>query len=83
MTLMKEPFENIMWKGENAGNQHFLLFPCFLPFPKQFQFFSNINFVANALKLDQPTILLFCKELKPDIVSYESKKILIEYWNVE
>ena len=36
MTLLKEPFENIVGKGENAGNQHFLLCPqCFLPFPKQ------------------------------------------------
>ena len=34
-TLGKRPFENIMGKGENAGNQHFLLFPhCFLPIPK-------------------------------------------------
>ena len=33
-TLKKGPIENIMVKGENAGNQHFLLFPqCFLPFP--------------------------------------------------
>ena len=31
----KEPFENNIRKGENAGNQHFLLFPCFLPFPNQ------------------------------------------------
>ena len=23
----KKPFENIVEKGENAGNQHFLLFP--------------------------------------------------------
>ena len=30
-TLGKKPFENIIGKGENAGNQHFLLFPCFLP----------------------------------------------------
>ena len=30
-TLCQKPFENIMGKGENAGNQHFLLFPqCFL-----------------------------------------------------
>ena len=29
--LRKRPFENIVGKGENAGNQHFLLFPqCFL-----------------------------------------------------
>ena len=32
MTLRKNPFENTVGKGENAGNQHFLLFPqCFLP----------------------------------------------------
>ena len=31
--LIKSPFENIVGKGENAGNQHFLLFPqCFLPY---------------------------------------------------
>ena len=33
-TLRKRPFQNIERKGENAGNQHFLLFPqCFPPFP--------------------------------------------------
>ena len=32
MTLVKKLFENIVGKGENAGYQHFLLFPqCFLP----------------------------------------------------
>ena len=32
----KEAFENIVGKGENAGNQHFLLFPqFFIPFPNQ------------------------------------------------
>ena len=32
-TLYRKPFENIVGKGENAGNQHFLLFSqCFLPF---------------------------------------------------
>ena len=32
----KKPFENIVRKGENAGNQHFLLFPPrFLPIPKR------------------------------------------------
>ena len=35
-TLRKKPFENIVEKGENAGNQHFLLFPqCFLPYQRQ------------------------------------------------
>ena len=39
-TLKKETFEN-MSKGENAGNQHFLLFPlCLLPFPKQISNFQ-------------------------------------------
>ena len=41
-TLRKKPFENMMGKGENAGNQHFFLFPqCFLPFPKEF--FSHVR----------------------------------------
>ena len=32
----EKTFKNIEGKGENAGNQHFLLFPqCFLPFRKQ------------------------------------------------
>ena len=30
MILGKEAFENIVGKGENAGNRHFLLFPLFL-----------------------------------------------------
>ena len=46
-TLKKEAFQNILGKGENAGNQHFLLFPkCFLPFPKQIHFLSEIHFVV-------------------------------------
>ena len=29
-------YENIARKGENAGNQHFILFPqCFLPYQRQ------------------------------------------------
>ena len=32
----KEALENIVGKGENAGNQHFLLFPqCFLLYKRQ------------------------------------------------
>ena len=32
----KKPFENIVGKGENAGNQHFLLFSqCFLTFQRK------------------------------------------------
>ena len=40
-TLREKAFENIVEKGENAGNQHFLLFPqCFLPFSKQISIFG-------------------------------------------
>ena len=40
-TLKMEPFENIMGKGENAGRQHFLLFPqYFLPIPKRILVFK-------------------------------------------
>ena len=36
MILKQRAFENIVGKGENAGNQHFLLIPqCFLPFSNQ------------------------------------------------
>ena len=44
-TLTKKPFENLVGKGENAGNQHFLLFlQCFLPFPKQFSIYQSLIF---------------------------------------
>ena len=34
ITHRKKPFENIIGNGENAGIQHFCLFPqCFLPYP--------------------------------------------------
>ena len=35
-TMKKKTFENIVGKEENAGNQHFLLFPsCFLHYQRQ------------------------------------------------
>ena len=34
-TLRKTPFENIVRKGENPGNQHFLLFPHNVLYPFQ------------------------------------------------
>ena len=40
MTLKMYPFENIVGKEENAGNQHFLLLQqCFLSFSKQISIF--------------------------------------------
>ena len=36
MTIRKKPFENILGKVENAGHQHFVLFPqCFLTYQRQ------------------------------------------------
>ena len=42
MTLEKKPFENILGKGENAGNQHFFLFPTMFPTLSK----TNFNFSA-------------------------------------
>ena len=39
-TITKKPFGNKVGKGENAGNQHFVLFPCFLPFPRTISVFQ-------------------------------------------
>ena len=43
--LGKRPFENIVGKGENADNQHFLLFPqFFLPYQRKIApFESQLN----------------------------------------
>ena len=54
MILRKKAFENIVGKGENADNQHFLLFPqCFLYLPKQFPIFeSQFTFFPTQKALD-------------------------------
>ena len=45
--LRKKPFENIVGKGENAGNHHFLLIPqYFLLFPQKSLFFSHNFYVV-------------------------------------
>ena len=42
-TVMNKAFENTVEKEENAGNQHFLLFPqCFQVYHKGNCHFSNI-----------------------------------------
>ena len=59
-----KPFENIVGKGENAGNQHFLLFPHFFSTRPQTNFICSITFIfssANAFDLDWCKILLFGK----------------------
>ena len=54
-TLKKKYFENIVGKGENAGNQHFLLFSqCFLLITKRFSVFKLhlLLLSANTLNFD-------------------------------
>ena len=64
MTPTKKPFENIVGKGENIGNQHFLLFPqCFQPFTKQFSNFHLCLSSAHASNLDQSKNMSFGKDL--------------------
>ena len=44
-TPYRRPFETIVGKGENVGDQHFLLFPqCFLLFPNQISIFQLHSF---------------------------------------
>ena len=64
-TPKKIYFENIVGKGENAGNQHFLLFPqCFLPFQRLINALSNISLSsAVAFTLEKAKILWSGKEL--------------------
>ena len=62
MTLKKKALENTLGKGENAGNNHFLLFPqCFLLYHKEKSSFQQhlIMSSANAFNLVMSKILLF------------------------
>ena len=62
----RELFKNIVGKGENAGNQHFLLFPqCFLPFPNQISGFDIDYFVVcKCFEFGPQSLFLSsCKEL--------------------
>ena len=61
MTLTKMPCENIVGKGENAGNQHLLLFPeCFQArLPKEI-FISMLFLFCHLQKLSIWTSLKFC-----------------------
>ena len=62
-------FQNILGKEEDAGKQHFLLFPqCLLSYQRQKSQFNNTYTLtcnllsANAFNLDQAKVLLVGKE---------------------
>ena len=60
VTCKRGPFENNVGKGENAGNQHFLLFPeCFLLFLKQISLFQ-LHWFCRLQMLSIWTSLKFC-----------------------
>ena len=63
-TLGKKALENILGKGENAGNQHFLLFPkWFLPFQKQISVFE-LHLFCGLQVFSIWTGLKFCRLVK-------------------
>ena len=69
-------------KGENAGNQYFLLSPqCFPHFPTQISIFrSFISSSENAFNLDKSKNLLFGKDLN-GICIHQSflRMVLVKY----
>ena len=77
-TLTKKSFENIFVKGENAGNQHFLLFPpYFLPFSKQvLSFHSNLFCCLPMLSIW--TCLKFCNLVRSKLYSKQRNFQLTE-----
>ena len=72
VTMKEKPFENIVGEGENAGNQHFLLFPqCFLSFPKQISTFQ-FHLVYRLQMLSIWASLKFCCLAKSKLFSTQS-----------
>ena len=65
MTLKQRACENIVGKGENAGNQHFLLsHNVFSPIRDRNRHFSNIEFVVcKCFQFGKGQNFVFGKEL--------------------
>ena len=71
MTLRKKTFENIVGKGEKAGNQHFLLFlKCFLPYKRKSLPYELELLSANPLNFHQSKILSFVNGLRDNIMPF-------------
>ena len=74
-TLKKQSFENIAGKGENAGNQHLLLFPQYLlPFQNQISVFISHLFCHLKLFtiLNMSKNLLYGKGISLQYKSFEN-----------
>ena len=62
--LRKKALEKPMGKGENAGKQHFLLFPqCFLLYRREKSSLQHFMLSANAFNSELSKKLLFGTEL--------------------
>ena len=64
--LTKNTFENIVGKGENAGYQHFLLFPqCFQPHQTEIMISNTLMLSsANAFNFDLAKFLSFGQQTR-------------------
>ena len=61
--MWKNPIKNIEGKGENAGYQHFLLFPqCFPPYQREMYHLNSENCRLQMLIFEKR--LKFCRLLK-------------------
>ena len=77
-TLMEKAFGNIVGKGENAGNQHFLLFlQCFMSYPKRAYFFPEAHSICCLRMVSTLTCLEFCRGVKgyPKVKQTADEKI--------
>ena len=70
MKLKNKPFENIVGKGENAGNSIFSFFPHCTQSMTKIILDNIILKSANAPSLDQSRILLFGKEVNENTVRF-------------
>ena len=76
MTLKIEAFKNILGKGENAGNQHILLFPkCFLFVLKQI---SISHLFCRLLVLSFWTSLKFCHLVMSELFTIQQNFSLVQ-----
>ena len=66
ITLKQKPFENSVGKGENAGNQHFLLSPQWFLYPAKDRNHNSsyiLFVVCKCFEFGQVQNFVVCKEL--------------------
>ena len=74
MALLEKDFENILGKGENAGNQHFLLFKeCFL-LPQMIIKFFEVHLICHLQVLLIWTSVHFVVMYRANLSSTELSK---------